>query len=114
MKSVTTDLGESTLDEYEGSLVMDGKLIPYNQVSAAMDPNSASSPDLTVLRFYVASQSTAAQDALYMTMTAKITPYSKEGFEWTSNFRSLVRSSPISQDFDVYLIGLVSHSYLLS
>lgn len=109
IETVTPDLGGSTLDEYEGPLVMGGQPIPYSQVSAATDQNSASSPDLTALRFYLGSQSTASKDALYMTMTAKITPYSKEGFEWTRNFRSFVESSPISQDFDVYLVGLVSY-----
>lgn len=109
---IIRDIPGSTANDYGGALIMAGRPVSYAEVTAALDPATPSTPELSALRYYLGTQTTSNSRALYITMVAQASPYSEEGFRWIRRFRKYAASSPISQDFDLYLSGLVSPSGL--
>lgn len=103
-----TEVPGTTYEDFEGPLVMSGQVITYAQVDTAIATAQPADPDVIALKYYLGTQVTTDRRALYVTVTTSFSPYTGRGFTWMKRVEDFYRNSPLSQDFDMYLEGVVS------
>lgn len=110
VSGVITEAPGVTYEDVEGPLVMSGQVITYAQVDTAIATAQTADPDVIALKYYLDSQVTADRRALYVTVITPFSTYSGRGFKWIKQVKEYYTDSALSQDFDMYLEGVVSGS----